>query len=374
MSPRPLRVVYFDAYSHQFGGSHQVLLLLATELARRGTSVEVLAADRGPLTERLAAAGIPWTKIDLPPSLSVFGHQTQGPRAVRAVLSLPSVWFRLARWLRSRADVVHVNDLRGILLLGPAARLARRPVIWHVHLQDDLPVVNRAAKLLASAIVVPTRTAVEGLPGVDADDVTVIPNCVPPDVLDEPPVPGHSKLIVTASRLTPQKGLDILFAALARVRCLDPEVQLHVFGAPQSGYEAHAAELRDQVARLDLDTAVTFSGQVDRPHRHWQSASIYVQSSRFEIQPVSILEAMASGLPVVATSVGGVPELVDDDVTGRLVPPEDPDALAAALEDLLVDPDAAHSYGQAGRRKALDTFSVERMADRALDLYRRLAG
>jgi glycosyltransferase involved in cell wall biosynthesis len=202
--------------------------------------------------------------------------------------------------------------------------------------------------------------------------VTVIPNCVPPDVLADPPVSGHTQVIVTASRLTPQKGLDILFEALVGLRSRVPELHLLVFGTPQAGYEAHAVELREQVERLGLETAVTFPGHVDRPHRHWQSASIYVQASRFEIQPVSILEAMASGLPVVATSVGGVPELVDDDVTGRLVHPDDPTGLAAALEDLLKDPDRAHAYGQAGRRKAADTFSAERMADRVLELYRRL--
>jgi starch synthase len=101
---------------------------------------------------------------------------------------------------------------------------------------------------------------------------------------------------------------------------------------------------------------------------------VYVQSSRFEALPLAVLEAMAAGLPVVATAVGGMADIVDDGVTGFLVPPDDPAALADALEAVLGDPALAAAMGAAGRRAAAGRLSPAEMARRVAAVYEEVLG
>ena len=348
------------------------MILLAMELVRSGVEVRTLTVGPGPLGERLDDVGLAWEILPFPRSLMVYGHQTVRARALRAAICLPLVWIRHARRFRRTTDVLHVNNLRGVLLVGPAARLAGVPVVWHVHLTDPMPVLNRLAARLSSAIVIPSAAELKNLVGVTTKAVRVIPNCVPPDVLEAPPAPGGTPLIATAARLTPQKGIDVLLAAMATVVAEVPEARLLVLGGTQTGYEDYAVRVKQATERLGLEDVVTFAGYVERPFEHWKQASIYVQPSRFEILPMAVLEAMAHGLPIIASAVGGIPELVVNGHTGILVPPADADQLAAAILTLLADPGLAHRMGHAGRTRAMDKFSLDSMTEQVLQLYREL--
>jgi glycosyltransferase involved in cell wall biosynthesis len=366
---KAMRVAFFEPYPDRFGGSHQVTMLLAQALRARNVDVAVMTPKTGPMTERLSTCGIPWSVTALPSSLMVYGHQTRGWKAVKAAASLPKAWLALFRRLRGSADLLHINNLRGMLLLGPAARAARIPVVWHVHLADPQPIANRFAAALASAIVTPSAAVARDLPGVPFDRVRIVPNCVPPDAAGlTPSTDRDPRLIVTATRMTPQKGVDVLLGSLVRVLEDEPGARFVVYGSPQLGYEAFNSEIHQTVANLNLAANVEFLGEVEKPYLHWVDAAVYVQPSRFEILPMAILEAMAVGLPVVATDVGGVSDLVVNGVTGILVPPEDPGRLAEAVTRLIREPDTALRMGTAGRQRAA-RFSLTEMTDQILRVY-----
>src|SRR5205807_1684598 len=203
----------------------------------------------------------------------------------------------------------------------------------------------------------------------------VVPNAVRPAF-----VPAAARqdprtadqLVVCAARLTPEKGVDVLLRAVARLRPAFPRLRLLVLGPVQAGHEDYRAQL-DRLARdLSLNGIVSFAGFVEHPEDRWASAHVYVQPSREEGFGLAVAEAMASGLPVVATRVGGLEELVEHGRTGLLVVPDDPDALAAAVRRLLADPELAQRMGDMGRAHVTAQYTVERMVDGVEAVYRGL--
>ena len=132
------------------------------------------------------------------------------------------------------------------------------------------------------------------------------------------------------------------------------------------------AAVESEVRRLGLESVVRLAGERDDVGELLAGADLFVLSSRSEGLPLSILEAMAAGLPVVASSVGGVPELVVEGETGLLVPPGDPHALAAAMERLLDDPALRRRLGAAGRTRVSEHFDLAVARRAHLDLYRAL--
>ncbi len=363
----------FEAYPHAFTGAQRQMLLLLRGLAERGWAVELATPADGAFPEAARAAGVPWTVAELPTALKVYGRRTTGARAVVAAASLPPAWVRLARWLRARADLVHACDHRGQLLLGPAARLARLPSVWHIEAIDRNRALNGFCSRLASRVVVPSRAVADNLPGLHlTGNLTVVPNTVGPEWLDPPPRrPAAVPTIATVGRLHPDKGIDVLLEAMARLRRRVPAARAVVVGGPQPGHEGYRAELLDRRRQLGLDDAVDFAGPLPSPQAVLLGASAYVQPSRerTELQPVAVLEAMAVGLPVVATRVGGVPEMLDGGRLGLLVPPEDPEALADALARVLEEPGLADRLGRDAQARLRSSCSVEGMVELVEDAY-----
>jgi glycosyltransferase involved in cell wall biosynthesis len=197
-------------------------------------------------------------------------------------------------------------------------------------------------------------TAVYGIP---AENITVIPNGVDIDYFRPPEVkPAGPPVLVCVARLHRDKDHTTLFKALQMVREKFPEVRLWLVG---DGLRRGA--LQNWVEKnFPPGTVEFFGAQMDiRPYLH--QASLLVLSSIREAMPNAILEAMASGLPVVATRVGGVPEVVRQGETGLLVPPNAPGALGEAICRILADPSWLSALGEGGRRRAQEEFSIEIM-------------
>ena len=354
MTPGPRRAVLFDAYPHVYAGAQRVDHLLAARLPAEGWHVDVLVPADGPFPERLRAEGLPVRIVATPPALSRYGRATTGLGRVRAAAALPRYWWRLARELRrARPDLVHVIDHRGLVLAAVPARLRRVPIVWHVHALDRTRLLNRWGGRVAAVVVVPSAAVVGKLPGLDRPDrVRPAASVVPAWAAGTPVGPLSAEpVVLTVGRLHPDKGLDVLLDALAEVRRSVPEARLRVVGGPQEGFEHHADELRERAARLGLGDAVELVGFLPEPEAELRRARCYVQASRerTEILPLAILEAMAAGVPVVATDVGGVRDVVHDGSTGILVPPEDPAALAAGILRVLQDPDGSERLRSAAR-------------------------
>jgi len=371
--PGERRILFFEAYPHAFTGAQRQLLLLMQGLADRGWKVELSAPADGPFPEQARAAGISFEVAKLPPALKIYGRQTKGTKAISAAASFPVAWPRLARWLKARADIVHICDHRGQLLLGPAARLVRLPTIWQIAAIDRNRALNELCSRLAHQVLVPSRSVADGLPGLHiSGNLSVVPVTVSPEWLDAPTrVPPELPTVVTVGRLHPDKGIDVLLHAMAHLRRRLPAARAIVVGGEQPGHQAHRTDLLDLRRQLELESAVDFPGVLDCPQAVLLAASAYVQPSRerTELQPLAVLEAMAVGLPVVATRVGGIPEMLDHGRLGLLVPPEDPEALATGLQRVLEDPGLGNEMGRAAQAEVRAACSVEGMVDIVEQVY-----
>jgi glycosyltransferase involved in cell wall biosynthesis len=169
--------------------------------------------------------------------------------------------------------------------------------------------------------------------------------------------------IVVAGRLSTEKGVDVLVEAVGR---LDGDVVLDVAG---EGPERLSLEA---LARERAPGQVRFWGRLPKPELFSllrQSAVLSLPSRCYENQPVTILEAFASGVPVVGSDLGGIPELIETGVHGQVVPADDADALANALRSVLAEPERAFAMGRAARRFVEDEFSCEKHLARLDALY-----
>lgn len=364
-------MVFVDAYPHVSGGVERGLQLLATGLERRGWTVDIVFPGPGSGADRLREAGLRVEVIPAPAALLVYGRAaTRGPRGLAAMASLPQYWTRLRRRLAG-ADIVHAFGQRGFVLAGPAARLARTPVVWHVGGADPGRILNTAAARAASAVIAVSRPAAEGLPA--SVDVVIVPNAVDPAAFDAASSPTPDGFhVVCAARLTPEKGVDVLVRAAALLHGDLPDARVLVLGGAQEGHAAYERDLLRLTRELGVDDAVHFEGFVDQPYQRWAGARVYVQPSRREGFGLAAAEAMASGLPVVASAVGGLVDVLDGGVAGVLVPPDDPQALADAIRSLLDDPPRAQRLAGAGRERSATHYSVERMVDGVEAVYRDL--
>lgn len=179
-------------------------------------------------------------------------------------------------------------------------------------------------------------------------------------------------LALCAARLDPQKDHETLLRAWSIVARELPSARLLLAGGPQVGGEAHVRNLKSLAQRLDLTGKVFFAGVRRDVPDLLAACDVLAMSSRWEGLGLVFLEAMRAGRPVVATNVGGVPEVVVPGETGTLVSPGDPAAFAAALIDLLKHPRMALTMGQAGRRRFEQRFAAGAMVAKTSDLYDRM--
>ena len=175
--------------------------------------------------------------------------------------------------------------------------------------------------------------------------------------------------VLYVGRLRTRKAVAVLLEAIAAIGARRPDLRLVIAGDGEQG-----AALRQRAAKSDLQGRVEFAGALSREAiaECYRQAAVLCLPSIYEGFPVTIVEAMGAGLPVVATRVAGVPEAVDDGVTGLLVDPEDAAALAAALERVLEDVDARRRMGRAARSEFERSFTIGVVTDAHLKLYEEL--
>lgn len=353
------RLVVLEGYPHAPGGSQLATEVLAVGLGEHGWHTEVVAPADGPVLDTYRRAGIDVTVLPAPGPLLRYGG-TFSARDKLAAATLLGPWTaRLARHLRrGQAAALDVTDQRGVVLGGLAAKVARVPLVWHVHATGSSSRLDRIGRSLASRCIVTSTGAAAQLGGTGHA-------CIPPGLpvtppLTEAPRSGGPVRIVAAGRLQPVKGFDVLIAAAARLVEAGRAVTVDIYGAEQAGHEQHARDLRGAIDVRGLGGVVRLMGFRPQPWQDWDGAHLFVLPSREEAFGLALLEAMACGLPVVATRTHGPLDIVVEGRTGLLVGVDDPAALAAAIESVLADPAAARAMGRAGRQRVLEQYSVER--------------
>ena len=355
--------------SLQVGGLQKVVVRLVDRFRGRMDHLVLTPAGDGPLRPRFG------------PGVDVIAlAERPGSPKLNAL--------RMARVFRAwRPDVVHTRNWTCIdAILG--ARLARVPVVIHGEHgreagdPEGRNALRRRVRRLLAPLVTEfvavsqdlARWLVEDV-GVPAAKVTQIYNGVDTEAFSPADkeaarrtlgIRDGAVVIGTVGRLDPVKDHRGLLEAFGRT-ARHPQAQLVVVGDGPC-----RAELEQVGRRLGLDGRVLMLGERQDVARILRALDVFALPSVGEGISNALLEAMASGLPVIATRVGGNPELVDDDVTGTLVSPRSAEALAAAFDRYLLDPALIRKHGEAGRQRALRDFSLDRMFGAYDSLYSRL--
>jgi glycosyltransferase involved in cell wall biosynthesis len=348
--------------SGDVAGGQLVALQLARALNDRGGDAIFVAPDRGPFAER--ADGFATHVVDVSRL-----HRLGGAR-------------KLAQLLRDeRVDVLHTHTLAAANAIGRiAARRAGVPVVSHLHIENHFRSAterllrfadNRTARSTAALVAVSedTKRAYErqGYP----QRIEVVYNGVELDgaggsgLRAELGIPDDAPLVGEIGRLCDVKGQRELIEALTQV----PDVRAVLVGADLEQGGAYEADLERTAERLGVRDRVVFAGRRENAAALLAELDVLALPSWTEGLPLVVLEAMAQRRPVVATPVGGTPEVVVDGETGLLVPPRNPDALADALRRLLADADLRRRMGDAGYERVRTRFSADAMTSRMLEIY-----
>jgi glycosyltransferase involved in cell wall biosynthesis len=366
------------------GGAQENTMLTADLLDKRQWAAAIIAGPQtgpeGSLIEEVRARGIPLT---LEPALV---------RELNPLKDLQA-FFRLFKFIKQgRFTIVHTHSSKAGIVGRWAARAAGAPVIVHTvhgwgHHERQHPLVQAVYIFLEKLtllitdqlIVVSPQDIQKGLmAGIGRPENYVIirsgieldrfgcAQLPPTTIRTQLGIPGQALVVGTVTRLSPQKSpLDFIEAA-AMVAQQIPEAWFVVVGdgSLRPKVEARAAE-------LGLTDRLVLTGLRRDVPELMAAFDVFALSSLWEGLPRVLPQAMATGLPIVATAVDGNCEAVKDGVTGRLVPPGQPAALAQAVVDLLRDPQLAYRLGQAGRNRVAE-FSATQMVEQISDLYIRL--
>ena len=278
-----------------------------------------------------------------------------------------------ARWCRRhRIAVVQSCDLYANVFALPAAAVAGVPV--RIGSRRELNPDKTAAQIAlqrhayrcARTVVANSPAAAAQLEreGVPRDRIRVIPNGVAIERFTPVRSARAVRTILTVANLRPEKGHDVLLRAAARLAASHPDLSFVV-----AGDGPRAAELRAMADRLGVADRVEFLGHVEDVPSLLARADVFVLPSLSEAFPNAAIEAMAAGLPVIASATGGLLDLVDHQRTGVLVPAADPEALAEAIGALAADPAGAARLGAAAREDVAHRYAFDRMVRSFEDLY-----
>jgi glycosyltransferase involved in cell wall biosynthesis len=374
---KPVRVLY-AIHGLQTGGTERLVSDLARMLDRRRFTPMVAAVEDGHFRDILQADGC---------RVCLIGH-SKGGRARR----FGHVWRELRRELARGIDVVHTHHL-GMLLHVRMASLPRRRWGWvhteHVRPELEPPDVYSARIRRLAPFLLRAPDAVTGVSdavgeyflreaSVPPERVRVIYNGVDVERFAAPcdraakrqelGIPGEAWVIGTVANLRPQKNHALLVEAFAHLLTTVPRARLVLVGGGPL-----MADLRRQVDALGIADRVSLLGpRLDTPEL-LAMLDVYCLPSRYEGLPLSLLEAMAAGLPIVATRVLGISEIIRDEETGLLVPSEDAAALAKALIRLNHQPDLAAHLSARARDYVCRHGNARVMRDAYAELYERIA-
>ncbi|WP_346911897.1 glycosyltransferase family 4 protein [uncultured Roseibium sp.] len=287
-----------------------------------------------------------------------------------ALFSLIKLSWNLSR-VCSKYDVICANSQKSLFVAGLASFFSRKPLVWILHDIITDPAFSRLNRkaiiaftyLFCSKVLANSQASKEAFiaSGGQEKKAGIIYNGFyvgeeeEDRALTKTLCPGKVATVGLFSRISHWKGQHVLLAALSQLK----DVNAIIVGAPLFGEEAYAEELRDMVDKLQLNDRVQFLGFRNDVKELMKSVDIVVHTS-IAAEPFGrvVVEGMISGTPVVATKGGGVTEIIREGETGILVPPNEPDALASAIQTLLNNPDLYGRLSRNGLQEARDTYSI----------------
>jgi glycosyltransferase involved in cell wall biosynthesis len=363
------RVLLIAAANATTGGGERHVADLVRRLPRAGFDVALVCPEGGDLGGLARGLGVPVCPVPIDRGFSLGAL-----RAVHAAI------------VAAAPDVVHPHGSRAAAFARIADPYAARRVVYTVHgiHVNEAGSASRRAAFMGIERILRLRTA--RFVTVCASDVakgvrlglltdartTTIHNGIGLPPADTPRgrfraefgIREQAPLVLSVGRLHEQKDQKTLLDAWRGVAAAHPEAVLAIVGSGPL-----ESRLRGMVAAAGLQDSVRLVRPRAELAEAYVDADLLALSSRWEGFPYVLLEAMSFGLPVVSTAVDGIPEAVVDGVTGALVPPESPPALARALNGLLSDPARCRSFGEAGQRRVAAEFTLDRMIERLCGVY-----
>lgn len=296
-----------------------------------------------------------------------------GAKVVNSVLCEPastlsfrtSARDRLVQWMRATADDATAAWADAIVANSEAVK---RGLVRQGIPEGRVEVIPNAIDVAAVRAEAARGELPSELSRLGYDAVSMAPGAAAPSAQGDGRRGRARHLLVTVGRLEAVKGLDVLFDAVTLAAASRPCLRVVIAGEGEEGERLSARIAADAT----LSERVLLAGYVPSAPALMAVCAVYCLPSLSEGLNTTILEAMALGRPVVATSVGGAPEVIEDGVSGRLVPPRDPRALARAIESMLSDAEGARRMGDAGRAVAEARFDVAPMVGATLGVYARV--
>jgi glycosyltransferase involved in cell wall biosynthesis len=394
---QPLTVLFLD-HTAKLGGGEIALYHLLLHIDWDHFRPLVVLGEEGPLAQRLRDAEIETLVLPLPNFIADTRKDSLGAGSllkIKAVGGGIAYAFRIARLIKSRrVALMHTNSLKADIIGGVAAKLARVPVVWHVRDRieaDYLPkpvvmifrllcrtvpdfvVANSAATL--ETIRLPgwahREVVHSGYPLMSGSSAVVHEGIVrrAAAVKSQP----DRILVGLVGRIARWKGQHVFLTAAAEVRKRFPAARFQIIGSAMFGEAEYEREIRELAKKLEIEDCVDFMGfRSDVPALINEFDVLVHASITGEPFGQVVTEAMVVAKPVVATRGGGVPEIVQDGLTGLLVPMNDAPAMAEAVCQLLADPERARQMGLAGRERALRHFTVEGTARRLESVFEKV--
>ncbi len=356
---RPLLV---DLGRDYRGGQDQAFLLLKG-LAALGHTPELITIRGSLLAERAQSVRIQVHLVDKR------WRRFSSVLVIRELLS------------RRRVDIVHANEPHALTSAWLARAHHRVPLVASRRVIFPLSqsAVSLARYRATEKIIAVSQCVSSALinSGMRAGDITVISDGVPTENLPSQSnrvearrsmgIEPKALLIGCIAALTPDKGQEILISAFAQIRTRFPRCQLLLVGDGPC-----RAKLAALVRELDLDNVVHFTGFLENIQSTYASIDLFAFLAQAEALGTALLLAMANGLPVVASALGGIPEIMEDGKNGLLIKDQNPEAVASAIMRLFADPAFAARLGTAARETILARFSQEIMVKQTLRLYEQL--
>jgi glycosyltransferase involved in cell wall biosynthesis len=384
-----IKVAYLDHAAEIGGGAEEALVDLLRFVDRSKVAPVLIVAERTDWLRDVDLDGVEIVRIFsereelLERSRETLGHVASNLRSLRASVAPVR---RLARELRRHeVDIVHTNSLKTHVLGGLAARMTRKPLVWDVRdILDPGPACRlllRIARLTRPHIVAMSGAVAEFLKSAHCDTTVVHGGRSPEHFVKAEPSPQlraelglaeGDEVITVIARLTPWKGHMVLLDAFRAVQVERPQARLLVVGAPTFWEETYLHELQERAEELGCAEAVRWLGfRSDIPDLLALSDMMVLPSFK-EPFGIVVVEAMIAGKPVVACDSGGPPEIVEDGVTGLIVPTAKVGPLADAMLELLGDPERARQMGEAGRQRALTHFDIRGGVRKIEKLYEQI--
>jgi glycosyltransferase involved in cell wall biosynthesis len=367
-SAKPHVLFVIDEFSKTLGGGERIVLKLAERLPEYGYRASILTFSADPESPALNSPPCPiyllplqrtydFTALKGALHLRRFLKQQQ-IQVVQTFFESSDIWAGFVTKTMSRAKLIWSRRDMGIL----RSRKHDTSYRMMARLPDAVFAVSDLVRRHCIEVdrIDPARvqTIYNGL------DLKEWSTTLPAACSSQKPI------VTTAGNIRHVKGHDVFIRAAALVVPEFPNVSFNIAGGVLE--PDYYRQLQTLVHDLNLSDHFHFAGNITNLREHLSEASLFVLPSRSEGFSNAIVEAMAASLPVVATDVGGNAEAVQEGISGLIVPPEDPQALAAAITSLLVDPSRAKAMGEAGKRRVAEKFTTEAMMEDTVAVYSKL--